>query len=290
MDTPTAEPTRTRSPAYPGVGLEEALILAKKLYDAEDQRFANIEAVAAHWEMSPKNSNFQVSLAALKHFGLLVDEGSKDSRRLKLTDLAMDILHYPSGSEKWLASVQTAALNPKIHRELWDKYGAKLPPDVSIRLYLLREREDGRFNKNYVDGFITRFRETMAYAGLTRSDKIASADLNNESADREGDVEKASNSLPVSRNPQVGGFTQQVSQAPLMVPAISFPVSPTNTAEIRFQRPLSPEEFKRFKLLVDLLGESLTQATNDKASEQAARNRTDPANHPNPDGGAGRGG
>jgi hypothetical protein len=267
-----AEPTRTRSPAYPGIGIEEALILAKKLYDAEDQRFANIEAVAAHWDLSPKNSNFQVSLAALKHFGLLVDEGSKDSRRLKLTDLAMDILHYPSRSEKWLASVQAAALYPKIHRELWDMYGGKLPPDVSIRLYLLREREDGRFNKNYVDGFITRFRETMAFAGLTRSDKIPSADEECK-PDREPVMVKSSN--PQADERPTTPIIALSATAGTFLPAYTCPVSASNIAEIRYQRPFSPEEFEIFKMYVELLGKSMVQP-NPKPSPQINVAQTPP--------------
>jgi len=126
--------------------------------------------------MIPTNSNFQLTIAALKHFGLAVDEGSKDKRRLKLTPLALDILEHPEGSAKYSEAIKAAALTPKIHRELWDKYAGKLPPDVSIRVYLVREREEGYFNKNQVDGFIGQFRSTIAFAKLLESDKLSLAD------------------------------------------------------------------------------------------------------------------
>ena len=46
-------------------------------------------------------------------------------------------------------------------------------------VYLVREREDGEFNKLHVDSFIQQFRETLAFSGLTGSDKIVDEDPGN---------------------------------------------------------------------------------------------------------------
>jgi hypothetical protein len=174
--------TRTRSPAYPAIGLEEAITLAEKLYVAEDRRFASLEAVAEHWETAQKSSQFLVTIAALKQFGLLQEEGKKEGRKVRLTELALDIV-IP-GSPKRDEALKLAALNPKIHRELWDKYDGKFPPDVSLRIYLIRERENEAggvvFNKNYVDGFISQFRSTIAFAKLADHDIIPPAEGGNE--------------------------------------------------------------------------------------------------------------
>jgi hypothetical protein len=173
-----ADTSRTRSPAYPAITLENAIAKSRQLYAAEDHRFANIEAVASHWEMGIKSSGFQVSIAALKQFGLITDEGSKENRKIKLTELALDILEHPTDSEKFKEAVKAAALFPKIHRELWEKYESKMPTDVSARIYLVREREGGRFNKNYVDAFIAQYKETMAFAKLDGLDILPPADKN----------------------------------------------------------------------------------------------------------------
>src|SRR5262245_52956023 len=102
--------TKIRSPAYPGINLEDAITYAEQLYEQEDGRFANVEAVAEHWEMAVKSSSFQVALAALKHFGFLVDEGSKENRRVKLTDLALDIVIHELGSANREQAIRDAAL------------------------------------------------------------------------------------------------------------------------------------------------------------------------------------
>jgi hypothetical protein len=178
MDQPkSANKTKTRSPAYPAIGLEEAIAKADLIYQIEHEHFANIEAIASHWETTVTNGNFQTALAALKQFGLIVDEGKNEDRRAQLTDLAKDILEHPGDSPKRQELLRTAALTPKIHRELWEKYKGKLPQeDVSIRFYLVRERDGSRFNPNHVDSFIAQFRSTIAFAKLTESDIITPAD------------------------------------------------------------------------------------------------------------------
>ncbi len=170
-------PPRTRSPAYPGLGLEEAIRKAQLLYAQNDHHAAPLDGVAATWEYAPTSSSLFQAIAALKQFGLLVDEGSGADRKVKLTELAMDILLHEEGSLDRVAAIQAAALNPKLHRELWDKYDERLPPsDHPIRFYLLRERPDGVFNKDSVDGFIGQFRGTIQFAGLGKSDKMATPD------------------------------------------------------------------------------------------------------------------
>ncbi|HEY7313171.1 MAG TPA: hypothetical protein VH643_27730 [Gemmataceae bacterium] len=166
---------RTRSPAYPAIGLDEAIRRAQALYDAADQRWENIEAAAEHWGYATSSSAFLLTVAALKQFGLLTDEGRREDRRVRLSDLALDIVVHPEDSRERAEAIQKAALNPKIHRELWERFEGKLPStDVSIRVYLLREREDARFNKDRVDAFISQFRSTIAFARLDQSDTMGS--------------------------------------------------------------------------------------------------------------------
>lgn len=164
---------RIRSPAYPAFDLKSCIDKAQTIYNVEDKHFAPLEAIAAHWAYKANNSAFMQYLSALKQFGLLDEEGSNENRKFRLTDRALDILAYGEKDEKRLRAIKEAALAPKIHSELWAKYGGKLPhEDVSIRVYLIRERTEGAFNKDYVDDFIAQFRETLAFSGLTGTDTI----------------------------------------------------------------------------------------------------------------------
>jgi hypothetical protein len=189
QDNVKSEPkrSRTRSPAYPNFGLEESIRKAEVVWKKEDRHFANVEAVAADWGYGATSSAGPVAISALKQYGLLVDEGSKDTRRVKLSNLALDILTNEERSPKRDEAIKLSALNPKIHRELWDKYRGNLPPtDRSIRLYLIREREDGLFNKDRVDSFISQFRSTISFAKLDQSgtmvDGIDEKEGNNQTA------------------------------------------------------------------------------------------------------------
>lgn len=86
---------------------------------------------------------------------------------------------------KRLQAIKTAALSPKIHREIWDKYNGRLPSDTSLRIYLLTER-DVPFNKDQVDRFISQLRGTIAFAKLDASDKLPPAGDGAEADDVDG--------------------------------------------------------------------------------------------------------
>jgi hypothetical protein len=172
--TPTQEGNkkqRTRSPAYPFVNLETALRRAKEFYDEQQHHAAPVKVAAKLWGYEEKSSGGLQTTAALVSFGLLSDVGTGFHRRVKLTEVATKILLNPDSNSREQA-IKQAALAPKIHRQLWDKWGPK-PPDASLRYALLTEWEP-RFNPNTVDAFIREYRDTIAFAKLSESDKVAS--------------------------------------------------------------------------------------------------------------------
>lgn len=172
------ERRRTRSPAYPFTDLKDALHYTGLVYAKEDHHPFVPEAAAVHWDYKPTSSAVSQIVSALKQFGLLFSEPGSDSRRrVRLSPLALDLMvHADENDPARVELLKTAALSPKIHREIWDKYGGRLPSDASLRIYLLREREGAPFNKDLVDRFISNLRETIEFAKLGTDDKIPSAD------------------------------------------------------------------------------------------------------------------
>jgi hypothetical protein len=172
---------RTRSPAYPFIDLQEAFEYAKKVHAREGRHPFALEAAAEAWEFKPTSSAVSQIISALKQFGLLTEDPGNGVRRVKLSPLAIKLIHCQEGTgdPKILEQVgellQTAALSPKIHREIWEKYGGDLPSDASLRIYLLTEREVP-FNRDFVDRFISNLRSTIGYAKLSKPDKLAPAD------------------------------------------------------------------------------------------------------------------
>ena len=122
--------SKDRSPNYPGIDLASALEKAAILREREGKHFAYVETVFGHWGYAIKSSGGRTALSALKKFGL-IDENKTArlapdgelTRQIKLSDLALRILlDNDEESPERIQALQEAALNPSIHRKLWDRY------------------------------------------------------------------------------------------------------------------------------------------------------------------------
>jgi hypothetical protein len=189
---------KERSPSYPGINLETAIARAKDLLDKEGQVPASVSVVASDWGMTEKSSSTLVAISALKAFGLISDTGMGANRRLQVTDLARRIiLDKRQDSQERSAAIKTAALNPKMHRTLWSKWGNNLPSEANMHHSLIF---DHKFNANIIGDFIRLYKDTIRFAKLSESDKVTSEDGNNEEGGSGQYV------------PQVGDYVQWESQ------------------------------------------------------------------------------
>jgi hypothetical protein len=164
---------RQRSPAYPYINLETALRRVREFYEKEARNSVNIKVAAKHWGYEEKSSGGLQTAATLISFGLLRDEGTGDKRKLQLTQNALRILldTRPDSRERAVA-IKEAALAPRIHQELWKKWGSTLPSDSSLK-YTLTVEWTPPFNDNAVDGFIKEYKDTIAFAKLGESDRLS---------------------------------------------------------------------------------------------------------------------
>ncbi len=159
---------RTRSPAYPYLDLRAALEKAGTLWRAEGRHAVAVSLAMQHWGYKAESSTGYSCIAALKKFGLVDEDGVGDGRQVKLSRLALTVLlDEDRASPERNAALQTAALSPRIHAELWEKYGAELPSDSSLRRFLVIEKN---FNEAAVDEFLEEYKTTVAFAGLRSAD------------------------------------------------------------------------------------------------------------------------
>lgn len=166
VKTASKKPPKHRSPNYPAIGLEEALSRAKTLQEQGGAKHHIPLSVAFDLWKYKSGAGNQVA-AALKAFGLAVIQGKTDKREIKLTEHARRILLDADNKAQLL---QVAAMHPSLHAELWRKYDGELPQsDAVIKNYLVVERE---FNPSFVDKFISQFRSTIAFAGLSEGATI----------------------------------------------------------------------------------------------------------------------
>lgn len=149
-----------RSPAYPAIGLEEAVAKARIIWDKERSNRVALDVLAGHLGYKTAVGPGGVIISALMKFGLVADEGTGAARHARLTEHGRRIV---LDSDDRSGLLKEAALLPTIHKELWTKYGAELPSPESMKRYLIVER---RFNERVVDGFIQQYIDTLDYAGL----------------------------------------------------------------------------------------------------------------------------
>lgn len=178
---------RLRSPPYPFITLSKAIERAKDLYAHARHHQVGMGSLSHAWNYGAKSSGLVQTAAALVQFGLLADEGSGDSRKFQLTDDALRIvLDQEAESDKREAAIRRVALNPKIHREIWDKYGAADVSDGVLKSYLTLDRREAGlapFGEGAADDLIAEYRETVAFAGLASGDILPSSDEDKEDVD-----------------------------------------------------------------------------------------------------------
>lgn len=172
----TEKQPKFRSPPFPYVGLAKALSKAEQLYGAVRHHAAAIPTAAKAWETGPKSSATLQSAATLIQYGLLDDEGSGDSRKVKLTSLALKIImdKRPISPDRDEA-IKQAALSPKTFAELFAQYGtAEGIDDVLLIHALTAERvQQGKapYSEDSAKDVLRVYRDTLSFAGLTDSDK-----------------------------------------------------------------------------------------------------------------------
>ena len=161
---------KQRGPIIPFIALEKAVERAKEFYKREGRHAAPLAASAQHWSYSPTSSGAHQTISAMKQFGLLDDFGRGEQRKLKLSELAMRIIldDVPNSQERSKA-IQEAALEPKIFREMFNKWGMESPSYETIRTFL---RRDKAVNKDSLNAIVRNYTDTLEYAKLSESDKI----------------------------------------------------------------------------------------------------------------------
>jgi hypothetical protein len=185
---------RMRSPAYPFINLETAIKRAKEFYDREGRNAAPLKVAVRHWGYEEKSSGGLQTAAALMSFGLMQDEGTGDNRKLRLTPSALTILldDIP-GSEARADAIRDAALTPKIHQQLWNKWRNNIPSDPTVRHMLVLELKPP-FNPSVAPSVIKEYRDTIAFAKPEESAMVPlgggdlEAELENELDDADSGV------------------------------------------------------------------------------------------------------
>lgn len=234
---------RDRSPGYPGIDLEEAISKASTLYRQESKHAAPVEVILQHWGYtSKKSSGGLVALAALKKFGLLMDEGTGKGRQARISEDAFHILvdDVPNSPER-LRLIQKAALTPSIHQELWDQYAGNLPSDSTLKVQL---RNRG-FTERAATAFIEEFHHTISFAKLSAS----------------GAMSWHTEETPKEDNSRIPPLAKVTQNAIPTVRSFDIPLYGHEVASIKVPYPLSEDDWKQLEETLKLWKPTLVRKT-----------------------------
>lgn len=182
-EAPTQHTTKKgRSPSYPSIPLDAAVKRAAALYEVEGRNSAPVKAIQQHWGYKPNTGPANLTIAALKKYGLLSDSGSGANRMAKLTDLGFEVVRNPDPFARDKA-LRHAALMPPVHRAVWEQYRESgLPSDATLRYELIQNRA---FTETGATEFIAQFRKTVAFANLDSTATVDSSDVADDSDDEQ---------------------------------------------------------------------------------------------------------
>lgn len=214
-DVQTTSPARKRSPSYPAINLEEAIRRVRQLWEKQHEYPTPLTTAFGIWGYESTAGNANLVVAALRKFGLVDYEGSGQSRKVKTTPLAVQILDHPNEATRKVA-IQEAALLPPIHQELWQQYGAKLPTDDHLRWELEQERN---FSKSGASDFIPEYRRTLSFAGLTGGDTVVpQAETEDGADDNLPNTDQSQDLARVYREPGYSPKDPSVTTIPVLLP------------------------------------------------------------------------
>ena len=175
MDTPKKK--QMRSPRAPAINLENALKKAEVLYRKEPTHSAPGKVFLKHMGYSEISGPGKVSLAALRGFGLIEKRGNS----LALSSKALAIIQNKRpGSGERADAIRRAAMQPKVHADVLERFGGKIPSDESLHFYLHHEKA---FTDKGADQFIKQFKATMEFANLANGNILPPG----ESTEKEGE-------------------------------------------------------------------------------------------------------
>ena len=262
---------RVRSPNYPAISLKEAITRARELYDEETTHPTTVDVASAHWGYKSVKTGGSIILAALSAYGLMDTEGMGEHRKVRVSDLGRGaILDERPDSPERLKLLKEAALLPKLHKELWEKWGADLPSDASVRHYLVTDRG---FNEKTVGDFIAEYKATLDFAELINNGKLA----NGGRGEKENETASSSGSAALFRQISQAPKAQESHAAPTARPRMNQDTFTLDEGQVVLQWPadISAESYDDLQAWLDLITRrmkrTVTTGANGEESDQDER-------------------
>lgn len=261
---------RQRSPRAPSIDLQTALERAKQFYAAEKGNAAPVDSALGHWGYKGRSGTALTTLASLKQYGILIDEGAGSKRMVRLSPSALQIIRDPRevSAERDLA-IREAALTPKIHRQVWDEHPEGLPSDETLQWHLLNKHG---FTDSGAREFVGQFRRTIAFAKLDESSPVEEdAGYEERYPDRpSSDVSQPPGGVTPRRDPRepfVTGGVNTLIGPPADYKSYRIPVGGEDVI-VTFEGPVDAEKWETFMTILNAMKEPILKERSQPPPEE----------------------
>lgn len=146
---------KMKSPNYPAIGLSQAIESVRQFWNKEKKTAVSPEVAVKAMGYTGLNGHSLTRLSALKKYGLLDSEG----KSVRVSQLAMTIIHSPDDSQEQRKAVLEAAMKPDIFRELYETHLDA--SDEALKAHLVLKKG---FTEAGAKQFIAAFRDTLVLA------------------------------------------------------------------------------------------------------------------------------
>ncbi len=160
----------TRSPAYPGIALPQAIDLVAKIHASNRTNPVDREAAAKDMGYAGMTGSSSKALADLAHYGLIEKAGKG---AVRVSQRAVDIL-YPASPSGKATALNEAAFAPALFGTLRTQFHDGIPSENNLRSYLMRTG----FATSAIPFVLHSYRETCRVAqeeGATESHGMPAA-------------------------------------------------------------------------------------------------------------------
>lgn len=147
--------SKTRSPNYPSIGLEEAIGRVKLIYDSQGRHPTTRAVMARLMGYSSLNGASVSTVSALAKYGLIEGHGEN----LRVSEIGQDVVLHRKGDTEYSSALRNAAAMPAFFRELRDQYPDGLPSEHALKAALIKRG----FNPSAIDGALRAYRDTVAF-------------------------------------------------------------------------------------------------------------------------------
>jgi len=128
-----------RSPRYPAVSLSDAITASRSLWAKEKRTALNGEVLAKAIGYKSNSGPARSLVGAMRQYGLLEKHGTG----LRLSDVAMQIIHSAEGSKDQASAIHAAALSPELFRDLDSTHSDASEDAIASFLILKKGFSDG---------------------------------------------------------------------------------------------------------------------------------------------------